>query len=266
MIIKVKNLSNDDCFLIDLLKENYFSKDLIKKLKKNYDVYKKVLVNEEIDVVLPDELTSVLASKGNLNIIYEDDYIIIINKENRLSTIPSIRHYQDNLASHIKYYYDQNNIKSGIHFINRLDKDTRGLLIVAKHQYIQSLFVKKNIEIIKKYYTLVKTFDYDEIIVEEPIARYQDTNIRCINPNGDYAKTLFTKLKETKNFCIVEATLFTGRTHQIRVHLKHLNCPIIGDVIYNEDKSGDFYLCSYYLRFNHPIFNKTLEFKLDLDI
>lgn len=261
MIIKVKN-KEDQITLLELLKDNYFSKDLIKKLKKQYDMYSLIDSNQEIDIILPNEETSVQEELGNIDIIYEDDYLLIINKEKNLSTIPSIRHYKNNLASRIKYYYKQNNINSGIHFINRLDKDTRGLLIVVKHQYIQSLFVKKNIEIIKKYLTKVKEFPYDELVVTKPIARYLDTNKRCIDPNGDYAKTLFRKLESTKEYCLVEATLFTGRTHQIRVHLQSIDCPIIGDKLYGID-DGEFYLCSYYLEFNHPITNKKLCFKLD---
>jgi len=261
MIIKIKN-KEKKITLLELLKNNYFSKDLIKKLKLSYDMYDEVLPNEEIEISLPNEETTVEPSKGNLDIIYEDEYILIVNKEKGLSTIPSIRHYKDNLASIIKNYYDKNNLKAGLHFINRLDKDTQGLVLIAKHQYVQSLFVKKNIEITKKYLTKVEQFPYDELVVERPIARYQNTNKRCINENGDYAKTLFKKISSHNNFDLVEATLFTGRTHQIRVHLQSINCPIIGDELYNP-KDGDFYLCSYYLEFNHPITNKKITFKID---
>lgn len=261
MIITIKNNKNR-ITLLELLKDNYFSKDLIKKLKQKYDMYSFIEENETISIELPTEKTTVEPAKGKINVIYEDEYILIISKEKGLSTIPSIRHFKDNLASNIKYYYDSNNINSGLHFINRLDKDTQGLLIIAKHQYIQSLFVKKNIEITKKYLTKVKHFPYKEIIVEKPIARYLETNKRCIYESGDYAKTLFKKIKSYNDFDLIEATLFTGRTHQIRVHLQSLNTPIIGDVLYGKEE-GDFYLCSYYLEFNHPITNKKISFKLD---
>lgn len=261
MIITIKNKENR-ITLLELLKDNYFSKDLIKKLKKKYDMYSYVEEKEIIDIELPDEQTTVEPSKGNINVVYEDEYLLIVNKEKGLSSIPSIRHYKDNLASYIKYYFDSNNTKSGLHFINRLDKDTQGLLIIAKHQYIQSLFVKKNIEITKKYLTKVKQFPYSEITVEKPIARYLETNKRCIDETGDYAKTLFKRIKSFKDYDLVEATLFTGRTHQIRVHLQSLNTPIIGDVIYGNEE-GEFYLCSYYLEFIHPITNENLLFKID---
>ena len=255
MIIKLQNKENK-ITLLELLKDNYFSKDLIKKLKHNYNVYDLIDPYKEVNIVLPDEETTVEASKSKIDIIYEDEYLLVVNKEKGLSTIPSIRHYLDNLASNIKYYYDQNNIKAGMHFINRLDKDTQGLVLIAKHQYIQSLFVKKNIEITKKYLTKVKEFNHDEIIVEKPIGRYLDTNKRCIKEDGDYAKTLFKKLESFDNYDLIEATLFTGRTHQIRVHLQSLGSPIIGDKLYNNDLENDFYLCSYYLEFSHPITNE----------
>ena len=262
MIITIKNKENQ-ILLQDLLKDNHFSKDLIKKLKQNYDMYKMVAPNEKIDIVLPEEETDVEPSTFPLDIVYEDEYILVVNKPQGLSTIPSIRHYKDNLASIIKNYYNLRNLKAGLHFINRLDKDTQGLILIAKHQYIQSLFVKKEIEITKKYLTFVEHFPYDEIIVEQPIARYLDTNKRCIDPNGEYAKTLFRKISDVYYHSIIEATLFTGRTHQIRVHLQYLNTPIVGDELYN-DKEGDFFLCSYYLKFNHPVTDEELEFKLDI--
>ena len=261
MIIKLQNKENK-ITLLELLKDNYFSKDLIKKLKHNYNVYDSIDPYREIDIILPDEETTVKANKGNIDIIYEDEYLLVVNKEKGLSTIPSIRHYLDNLASNIKYYYEQNNINAGIHFINRLDKDTQGLVLVAKHQYIQSLFVKKNIEITKKYLTKVKEFNHDEIIVEKPIGRYLDTNKRCIKEDGDYAKTLFKKVKNFDNYDLIEATLFTGRTHQIRVHLQSLGSPIIGDKLYNVDPENEFYLCSYYLEFLHPVTSKKMIISL----
>jgi 23S rRNA pseudouridine1911/1915/1917 synthase len=109
---------------------------------------------------------------------------------------------------------------------------------------------------------LVKHFPYDEIIVEQPIARFEDTNKRCIDQNGEFAKTKFKKLTSLFMYDLIEATLYTGRTHQIRVHLQYLNTPIIGDELYGNEE-GDFYLKSYYLKFNHPVTNEKLEFKLD---
>lgn len=257
MKILLKN-TKKDMYLIDLCKENFFSNDLIKKLKHSYNMYELIKVNEEKDLLLPKEETTVVASKGKLNIVYEDDYILIVNKESNLSTIPSRRHYIENLSSRIKYYLPD----IGIHVITRLDRLTSGLVLVAKHQYIQGLFQKKQIMINKRYLTKVREdFPHQEIVVEKNISRIPGTILRRIDDNGEYAKTLFKLIRKTNEYTLIEATLYTGRTHQIRVHLQHLGYPIIGDPLYS-NQEGDFFLHCYNLDFIHPITNQNIEINL----
>lgn len=247
-----------DMYLIDLCKEYYFSNDLIKKLKQSYDMYELIKKGSLKEIMLPKETTTVLPNPSPLNIVYEDEYLLIVNKESGLSTIPSKLHYTDNLSSRIKNYLSD----SGIHIITRLDRPTTGLVLIAKHQYIQGLFSKKQIQINKKYLAKVgKDFPYSEITVEQNIARVGNSMLREVNVNGDYAKTHFKTIKKYKNYTLIEATLHTGRTHQIRVHLKYLGYPIIGDSLYST-LSGDFFLQCYSLSFIHPITNKKITITL----
>lgn len=257
MKILLKN-HKQDMYLIDLCKEYYFSKDLIKKLKKAYDMYELIKKDESKEIILPKESTTVIPSSGPLDIVYEDEHLLILNKESGLSTIPSKLHYVDNLSSRIKNYLPD----SGIHIITRLDRPTSGLVLIAKHQYIQGLFSKKQIQIDKKYLAKVsKDFPYSNITVEKNIARVGSSMLREVNDNGEYAKTDFKIIKKHNDYTLVEATLYTGRTHQIRVHLQYLGYPIIGDDLYSTSK-GEFFLQCFSLNFIHPITNKKLKITL----
>lgn len=266
-MMKIKLINTmKDMYLIELCKINHFSKDLIKKLKHSYDMYETVKKDEEKEILLPNEDTTVKENEGQLDIVYEDDYLLIVNKESNLSTIPSKRHYLDNLSSRVKAYLK----KGGIHIITRLDKLTSGLVLIAKHQYIQGLFQKRNIIIEKKYIAKVdKDFPYKEILVEKNISRVDDSMLRCVDENGDYAKTLFKTIEKEKDHTVVEAILYTGRTHQIRVHLQYIGHPCVGDKIYGNRKQeltqlGQM-LSAIKLSFIHPLTNERMTCTCDID-
>ena len=135
----------------ECLEENNFSRKVIRSLDFVYQDNKEIRLWMEIDkdslidVPIKEEKSDVIPTKGALDIIYEDDYILIVNKKNKVSTQPNIGHYTDSLANFIKYYFDEKNINSTVHLVNRLDFETSGLVLVAKSSYIHNLFKKVKI-------------------------------------------------------------------------------------------------------------------------
>ncbi|MGL4949136.1 MAG: RluA family pseudouridine synthase, partial [Anaeroplasmataceae bacterium] len=196
-----------------------------------------------------------------LDIIYEDDYLLVINKSSNILTIPTIDNTKS-IYNAICNYYHINNINKSIHFINRLDKDTSGLLLVAKDKYTSILLSKQLANINRRYLALVKGVVLeDNFVVNNPILKNENTSKREINKNGKSAITNVKVLSRFTNNTIVELELETGRTHQIRVHLSSINHPIINDKLYNDDPIiGDMFLHSYFLSFKHPITQNLMEY------
>ena len=247
----------------ECLEENNFSRKKIRSLKyvivdgKEIRLWMNVDSNVDIFVPLKEETSDCISTKGELDIKYEDDDILIVNKKNKVSTQPNVGHYNDSLANNIKYYFDEHNINSTVHLVNRLDFETSGLVLVAKSSYVHNLF--KKVDIKKKYYAVVEGIIETDGIIEKPIIR--DGKIRVIG--GDkFAITEYHVIKHNTN-TLIECILHTGRTHQIRVHMKSINHPVVGDNLYG---SGDnLALQSYYLEFIHPITKKEIKVELELE-
>ena len=157
----------------ECLEENNFSRKKIRSLKyvivdgKEVRLWMNVDSNVDIIVPLKEEESDCISTKGELDIRYEDDDILIVNKKNKISTQPNIGHYSDSLANNIKYYFEENNINSTVHLVNRLDFETSGLVLVAKSSYVHNLF--KKIDIKKKYYAVVEGIIESDGIIEKPI-------------------------------------------------------------------------------------------------
>lgn len=178
--------------------------------------------------------------KHELDVIYEDEYILCVNKEKGVPCHPSAMHQERTLYNAIIHYYMKKNIIVPIHFVNRLDKDTTGLVIIAKHKYVQEFLSKQmqNGNLIKKYIAVVYgKIEEKEGVIEKRIKRKENSIIlREVTDDisADYAKTGYKVLgyNNEKNYTIVEITLYTGRTHQIRVHFASLGHPLLGDELY----------------------------------
>ena len=194
-----------------------------------------------------------------LNIIYEDEYIMLINKENDISSQPSRKHPQDNVISCVKNYFLKNNINSNVHLVNRLDFSTSGLMIIAKDGITHFEFTK--IDIVKKYICEIEGhINPDKGTINLPIDRYEAPSIkRFVSEFGKESITHYQVLRKTETTDFVEATLETGRTHQIRVHFSHLGHSLIGDELYGT-KDKILKLHCYYLSFVHPWSKEKLEF------
>lgn len=205
-----------------------------------------------------------------LQIIYEDDDLMIINKTANTPIHPSQGNYDNTLANAVAYYFSQKNVPFTYRCINRLDRDTTGLLILAKHMYSASLLsnMVQNREIHREYLAIATGRIDLEGTIEAPIGRTPGSTIeRMIDyENGEYASTHYKRLSYANGYSLVLLKLATGRTHQIRVHMKHIGHPLPGDFLYNPDYSiiNRQALHSYRLRFIHPITQKTLEFTAPL--
>ena len=280
MILSYQILTND-CYdnVLHVLKEQFLLSDrLITKLKKANKIYlnnlttytKKAVTEGDIVSVLIDfeeDNFNIVATNIPLDIIYEDEYLLVINKPANIAIHPSILHFDNSLSNGVKFYFDKLNLKKKIRIVNRLDKNTSGIVIFAKNEYIQECLIRemKTNNFKKEYLAIVEgILESKTGTLSFPIARKEGSIIeRCVNPDGDIAITHYDVLKEFDKFSLVHITLETGRTHQIRVHFSYINHPILGDTLYGHHSEliNRQALHSYKITFVHPITKKTLVLK-----
>ena len=205
---------------------------------------------------------NIVPKKMNLDILYEDDWLLIINKPANVAVHPSMLHYDNSLSNAIRFYFDKIGLKKKIRPVNRLDKNTSGIVIFAKNEYIQECLINqmKNNTLKKEYLALVDGHFNDKSgIINKPIARKEKSIIeRCISLDGKESITKYEVLKEFNNYSFIKCILLTGRTHQIRVHLASINHSILGDSLYGKESKliNRQALHCYTITFIHPI-NKT---------
>lgn len=196
-----------------------------------------------------------------LDILYEDELYIIINKPSNMPVHPSMEHYTDSLSNGVKTYFDSIHLHKKIRPVNRLDKDTSGIVVFAKNEYAQENFKP----ICKEYIAIINGIFSGNGIIDLPIGRKNGSIIeRCIDyENGDSAITEYEVIKNISeyNLSIVKCTLMTGRTHQIRVHLANKLSPILGDTLYGSTSNliNRQALHSYHLRLIHHINKKVVD-------
>jgi len=264
-----------------VLKEEFLISDrLIIKLKN----YKQIYLNNEctyvnqklkigdticVDLDFEESCNNIVPTKMDLDILYEDNNILIVNKPPFMPVHPSMDHYEDSLSNGIKYYFNSIGLKRKIRPVNRLDKNTSGIVIFAKNEYIQECLIKemKSNTFEKIYIALVDGIIDKEQIINVPIARKQDSIIeRCVDINGDNAVTIIKPLKVIEDYSLIECTLKTGRTHQIRVHTSYIGTPILGDDLYGRktDKINRQALHAYKINFIHPITKKNIKIKAQI--
>lgn len=206
-----------------------------------------------------------------LDIVYEDEDIIVINKPAGMPVHPSLNNYYNTMANALAWYYKEQNKPFIFRCCNRLDRDTSGLTVVAKHLVsagILSAMTEKR-QVSREYLAITTGHVAPESgTIRAPLARKPGTIIeRTVDwENGEPAITHYQLVKADKTHSLVALKLETGRTHQIRIHMKHLGYPLIGDYLYNPDMSciGRQALHSYKLSFPHPITGNSMEFTAPL--
>lgn len=222
-----------------------------------------------VDLNYVEDNSNIVPKKMSLDIIYEDEGFIVLNKPPGIAVHPSLQHFSDSLSNGLKFYFDTINLHKKIRPVNRLDLNTSGLIVFAKNEYIQECLIRQMTnKIFKKEYLAVVTGILDEKkgVINKPISRKTNSIIeRCISSDGKKAITKFEVLKEFKDYSLVKCILETGRTHQIRVHFASIGHPLIGDSLYGKSSNlinGHALLC-YKLSFVNPINQKPVNFELN---
>lgn len=275
MQLEFINIDNKYNTIRQVLKQEFnIAGRLIAKLKQEKGILlngnpmyidKQLCLNDKIIVKIDfdeSESDKIIPVKMDLDILYEDEALLIINKPPFMPVHPSSSHFTDTLSNGIQFYYNAKNIKHKVRLVNRLDKDTSGIVIFAKNAYVQQCLIeqmnKKTFH--KEYIALVDgILEEKNGIINAPISRKIGSIIeREISINGDNAITRFELIEQYENFAEVRFILETGRTHQIRVHSKHIGHPIVGDTLYGTYSPfiNRQALHAYKVYFMHPI-NKT---------
>ncbi len=260
-----------------------YSRTKISKLIKEQKVFVnnkptpsnyKVKQKDIIEFALPEEeKIDITPEKMDLNIVYEDDYLAIINKQSGLVVHPAVGNYSHTLVNGLMYHFSQISNKKSIRpgIVHRLDKDTSGLMVVAKndkvHEQLSEMIKEKKIE--RKYLVLVwGVVKHDKGTIDAPIGR--DFNNRqkytVTDINSKESITHFKVIKRYKEVTLLECKLETGRTHQIRVHMEYINHPIVNDPLYGRRKIiNDFgqMLHSKSIKLIHPVTKQKLEFEIE---
>lgn len=273
----------DDGMRIDsyLRLRHNFSSNIIKDLKKTEDgILKngerafsihKLFKGDVLTININEDASkNIVPKKVDFEIVYEDDDIMVINKPPMVPTHPSMDNYDNTLANGIMWYFKEQGVDFTFHAVNRLDKDTSGLMVIAKNAYAHSILSKDlhTDRFVRRYIAIVHGKCDSSGTIDAPIKREDESAIkRCVSEDGQRAITHYKLIESYDKFSLVELELETGRTHQIRVHMSYINHPLAGDFLYgSEDRDivSRQMLHSSYLEFNHPVTGKRLDFFREL--
>ena len=284
MELKYAVKSNDECKkLRDVLSYFHISHRLLITLKNENAILlngettyidKQLNADDKININFDyeEDNSNIVPTKMDLDIVYEDDWMIIINKPSNLTVHPTMMHYDDSLSNGIRYYFDKIGLKKKIRPVNRLDKDTSGLVVFAKCEYIQEeLKNQMTTDDFKKEYTTIVEgiLDNKKGIINSPISRKEGSIIeRCIDDQGAPSITEYEVLNENKdkNYSLIRCNLKTGRTHQIRVHFSSIGHSLLGDDLYGGklDLMDRQALHCSKISFIHPITKNKIEITSDI--
>jgi len=262
---------NHNIELDEFLANNYFSKKDIHllKMEKRITCDGKVLTSNQL--LSEDSLLTLDIQKEEpiniepviqpLSILYEDEYVLVVDKPAGI-LVHEDGNKETTLDNLVAGYYKQTNQQHPIYHIHRLDKETTGCILYCKQSYLvaylDNLLQQKKIR--RTYQAIVSGILKQDLTICKPIGKDRHVNNKYrISESGKQAITHVFVKKIMNNTTLVECLLETGRTHQIRVHLSSIHHPILGDLIYSNDKNKTMFLHSYKLRFYHPILQKELE-------
>ncbi|QVK18690.1 RluA family pseudouridine synthase [Mycoplasmatota bacterium] len=234
----------------ELLNHYHLSKKMIHSLRMNHDVIlndKLVMQNFTLRLkrndklkipIFIDESIDFIPQNIPIDIIYEDDFLLVVNKQANIEVHPSSKTGLNTLVNAVAYYYQKNNQKHRVRYIHRLDKDTTGAIIFVKNYFVHNLYdyLLMN-KVIKRYYlALIKSYPpQNQDIINQRIGKDRHhKQKRIVSKTGVIAKTHYQVITRYPQYTLIKLELFTGRTHQIRVHMASINCPLLGDKLYGK--------------------------------
>ena len=281
MVVKENNPIRLDKYLIDI---QDISRSKIQKMidngyilvnDKNVKASYMVKENDIITIMDYEEDVDIVPQNMPLDIVYEDEYLLVVNKPSGMVVHPAPGNYKDTLVNALMYHCNNlssvnGSIRPGI--VHRIDADTSGLLLVAKNDMVHNDLARQISEksVVRKYICLVHGIILeDSATIDAPIGR--DINNRkkmCVTgDNSKGAITHISVLERYKDATLIECVLETGRTHQIRVHMAYINHPVVNDPVYGynklDDKDFGQMLHAMEIGFVHPITHEFMDFKAD---
>jgi 23S rRNA pseudouridine1911/1915/1917 synthase len=236
---------------------------LFNKLLKNGGI--KLQGNKLLFHIFPSESAAFASEYSELEILFEDDFCLVVNKPAGMSIHPAKKGQKGTLAGAVAYYYESTGQSCSIRHIHRLDRDTTGAVLYAKNEWAHHLLDEDMREKqIERIYTALASgiFTAKEGSIREPIGSDRHhSGKRRVSPNGDAAVTHFKVMEQMKKAAMVRIRLETGRTHQIRVHLNHIGHPLLGDILYGGTSIGidRQALHGEQLLFSHPVTGEALS-------
>lgn len=280
IVYKVENEDNEKTLKKILKNKLNLSSRLLSKLKRDRSIFvngkytkycEEVKVGDEIKVVINENPNHFIPQDIPFKIAYEDVDLILANKQPGIVTHPTKSHSDNTIANAASWYLTNKEIDCKIRFVNRLDMNTSGLIIIAKSSYSHNALsqqMKEN-SIQKKYIAFVwGNVKDNEGRIEAPICRsIEDPIKRTVDEKGQASTTEYKVLERYKNATMLEVKLLTGRTHQIRVHMSYIGHPLIGDTLYGKDHSKLIErqaLHAVYLQFLQPRYKKQIEVEASL--
>ena len=275
---RVKYRAPRDMTVLELLEENGISRKIIKSLKAKGNIKKdeKIIYlskmldeGDFITLIFDDQESDMTPVNIPIKFAYKDDDMMVIDKQYGLSVMSTINLHEDTLLNALQYYLLSNNINSKIHIVNRLDRNTTGLMVVAFNRLAASflnLSLKDTLK--RRYYAIVKgILDEKEDTIINKIAKESEMTVRrCVRNDGKEAITKYKVVKEFGNYSLLDIELLTGRTHQIRVTFAAMSHPLVGDDLYDPDynEGEEMMLHSHYIEFLRPSDKKHMEIEIGI--
>lgn len=267
-------IQENDKTVKGIMTENLnFSRRLSKRLEISDKLYvngriarlnKSVFTGDVLSVEFDEDEDEYDAVDIPIEIVYEDGDLLAVNKTAYIVVHPTKSHQGNTVANGVAYYFKQKGIKRKVRFVNRLDMNTSGIVIIAKHPYAHNELSNqmKSNEVDKYYYAIVEGIVKEDFgTINEPIVRLNPEDItRVVHSSGKECITHYTVEKRFNNMTLVKLKLETGRTHQIRVHMKHIGHSVLGDTLYGKDSEliGRQALHCYEMKFMQPLTGKEI--------
>jgi 23S rRNA pseudouridine1911/1915/1917 synthase len=256
----VKNFLKARGFSESLLTTYVNNQHLIRVNNKQSNLEDRITKGSKVEVILTNETNKIVLVNKPIEVVYEDRYLLIINKPHNLAATPTRATVDNNLSGMVASYFRSIKLSSKVHLVYRLDSETSGIILVAKHQLIHNLL--SNLKIESKYRAkVVGKIKPDSGIIEKRISKLESSKERIESIKGEDTLTKYEVKHFENNESNLEAEIIKGRSPQLRLHFKLLGHPIVGDNLYGE-KGRILNLQNYFIKFKHPITNRVISVKL----